>query len=167
MKYLELTYPEAAHNLACDEALLEIFEQSRGGEELLRLWQADQFFVVLGHGNKWREEVDASACAANGIPVLRRCSGGGQSPGSSSRQCLFHTGRQSGSGRVPARLLQRAPTSVARLPCSGERRDPRSGGCRPRIRRPADPWRRHCATRPAAFREGEGAGLARVPVASR
>jgi len=84
MKYLELSYAEAAQNLACDEALLEIFEQTDDGEELLRLWQAEQFFVVLGHGDKWREEVDASACAANGIPVLRRCSGGGtvlQGPG--------------------------------------------------------------------------------------
>jgi lipoate-protein ligase A len=84
MKYLELTYANAAQNLACDEALLEFFEQSGSGEELLRLWQSDKYFVVLGHGNKWREEVDGSACAAKGIPVLRRCSGGGtvlQGPG--------------------------------------------------------------------------------------
>lgn len=84
MKYLELTYSNAAQNLACDEALLEFFEQSLSGEELLRLWQSDKYFVVLGHGNQWRQEVDASACAAHGIPVLRRCSGGGtvlQGPG--------------------------------------------------------------------------------------
>jgi len=84
MKYLELTYSNAAQNLACDEALLECFEQSGSGEELLRIWQSDKIFVVLGHGNRWREEVDASACAVNGIRVLRRCSGGGtvlQGPG--------------------------------------------------------------------------------------
>jgi lipoate-protein ligase A len=84
MNYLDLTFPEAAQNLACDEALLEIFEQSRGGGELLRLWHPEQCFVVLGHGNKWRDEVNASACAADGIAVLRRFSGGGtvlQGPG--------------------------------------------------------------------------------------
>ena len=77
MKYLELTYPDAAQNLACDEALLEFFEKSGSGDELLRLWQPNKVFVVLGHGSQWRQEVDASACAADGIPVLRRCSGGG------------------------------------------------------------------------------------------
>ena len=84
MNYLDLTYPDAAQNLACDEALLEIFEQSRGGGELLRVWRPEQCFVVLGHGNKWRDEVNASLCAADGIAVLRRSSGGGtvlQGPG--------------------------------------------------------------------------------------
>ena len=84
MKYLDLTFSDAAQNLACDEALLEYFEQARSAAELLRIWQPDRYFVVLGHGNKWRDEVDASACAADGIPVLRRCSGGGtvlQGPG--------------------------------------------------------------------------------------
>jgi lipoate-protein ligase A len=84
MKYLDLTYHDAAQNLACDEALLEFFEQREGCGDLLRLWQPNTYFVVLGHGNKWRDEVDASACAADGISILRRCSGGGtvlQGPG--------------------------------------------------------------------------------------
>ena len=84
MKYLDLTFPDAAQNLACDEALLELFEHARSGEELLRIWQPDQYFVVLGHGNKWRDEIESSACTADAIPVLRRCSGGGtvmQGPG--------------------------------------------------------------------------------------
>ena len=59
MKYLDLTFPDAAQNLACDEALLEFFEQARGSEELLRIWQPVQYFVVLGHGNKWRDEVES------------------------------------------------------------------------------------------------------------
>ena len=76
MKYLDVTFPDAAQNIACDEALLELFERTDGEAELLRLWQPDTYFVVLGHGNKWRDEVEASACAAEGIAVLRRCSGG-------------------------------------------------------------------------------------------
>jgi lipoate---protein ligase len=89
MNYLDLSFPDAAQNLACDEALLEAFEQTDGGGDLLRLWQSDTYFVVLGHGNKWRDEVDAAACAAGGVSVLRRCSGGGtilQGPG-----CLNYT----------------------------------------------------------------------------
>ena len=89
MNYLDLSFPDAAQNLACDEALLEAFEQTDGGGDLLRLWEFDTYFVVLGHGNKWRDEVDAAACAAGGVSVLRRCSGGGtvlQGPG-----CLNYT----------------------------------------------------------------------------
>ena len=52
MNYLELTFPDAAHNLACDEALLEIFEQSHSGGELLRIWHPEQYFVVVGSRNK-------------------------------------------------------------------------------------------------------------------
>ena len=84
MKYLDLTFPDAAQNLACDEALLEYFEAAHGREELLRVWQPVQNFVVLGHGNKWRDEIDIPACADGHMPVLRRCSGGGtvmQGPG--------------------------------------------------------------------------------------
>ena len=84
MKYLDLTFADAAQNLACDEALLENLERARSGDELLRLWWPERYFVVLGHGNRWRDEVVATTCAADGIPVLRRCSGGGailQGPG--------------------------------------------------------------------------------------
>lgn len=84
MKYLDLTFADGARNLACDEALLECFEKAQDGSELLRLWQPANYFVVLGHGNPWRTEVASGACAADGIPVLRRCSGGGtvlQGPG--------------------------------------------------------------------------------------
>ncbi len=84
MKYLDLTFADGARNLACDEALLEFFEQAKDGAELLRLWQPANYFVVLGHGNPWRTEVAIAACIADGIPILRRCSGGGtvlQGPG--------------------------------------------------------------------------------------
>lgn len=84
MKYLELTFADGARNLACDEALLELFEQTHSGDELLRLWQPANYFVVLGHGNSWRTEVATAACSTDGVPILRRCSGGGtvlQGPG--------------------------------------------------------------------------------------
>jgi lipoate-protein ligase A len=84
MKYLDLTFTDPADNLACDEALLNWYEARQGQESLLRMWQAERPFVVLGHSNKFTAEVRNSACAAAGVPVLRRISGGGavvQGPG--------------------------------------------------------------------------------------
>ena len=84
MKYLELTFAKPEHNLACDEALLELFETERIDDGLLRLWQPRNYFVVLGHSNRLRAEANGEACLAAGIPILRRMSGGGavvQGPG--------------------------------------------------------------------------------------
>jgi lipoate-protein ligase A len=84
MKYLELTFADPARNLACDEALLELFEAEHIDDGLLRLWEPENYFVVLGHSNRLRTEVNSPACVAAGIPFLRRVSGGGtvlQGPG--------------------------------------------------------------------------------------
>ncbi|HVM62941.1 MAG TPA: lipoate--protein ligase family protein [Verrucomicrobiae bacterium] len=83
MKYLDRTLDTAQENLACDEALLDECEEGRGGERL-RFWEPRQPFVVLGYSNKARAEVNLDSCRALGVPVLRRCSGGGtvlQGPG--------------------------------------------------------------------------------------
>jgi lipoate-protein ligase A len=83
MKYLDLTLPTPAKNLACDEALLDWCEA--GGEhEILRFWQPAEYFVIVGYANKVAAEVNLTACQASGVPVFRRCSGGGtvlQGPG--------------------------------------------------------------------------------------
>jgi lipoate-protein ligase A len=84
MKYLELTCADPARDLACDEALLETFEAERCDDGLLRIWQPDRYFVVLGHSNRVNGEVNVAACTAGGVPILRRTSGGGavvQGPG--------------------------------------------------------------------------------------
>ena len=83
MNYLDLTLPSPAENLACDEALLEQAEIN-GVSGVLRFWESPVPFVVLGYANKVREEVHVEACRARGVPILRRCSGGGtvlQGPG--------------------------------------------------------------------------------------
>lgn len=83
MKYLDLTLPTPEENLACDEALLDFCEKDQQGS-LLRFWEPDRHFVVLGYANKAATEVNLPACEANQVPVLRRCSGGGtvlQGPG--------------------------------------------------------------------------------------
>jgi len=83
MTFLDLTFQTPAENLAGDEALLDWFEE-HGGDGLLRFWEPANYFAVLGYGNQVATEVNVSACAVEGIPILRRCSGGGtvlQGPG--------------------------------------------------------------------------------------
>ncbi len=83
MKRLELTLPSPAENLAADEALLDWCEAGAGDETLL-FWEPRAAFVVVGYANQVAAEVNIPACEAKGIPVFRRCSGGGtvvQMPG--------------------------------------------------------------------------------------
>jgi lipoate-protein ligase A len=84
MKYLELTFSDPAQNLACDEALLEWYEAHKIDDGLLRIWQPQNHFVVLGHSNCMNTEANVAVCAAEAIPIMRRISGGGtvlQGPG--------------------------------------------------------------------------------------
>jgi lipoate-protein ligase A len=80
---LELTLPTPAENLACDEALLDWCDTG-DGPEVLRFWEPQQHFVVVGFSNRVEREANVAACRESGIPILRRCSGGGtvlQGPG--------------------------------------------------------------------------------------
>ena len=82
MKLLDVTLDSPAANLACDEALLDLCEDE--GAEVLRFWESGQHFVVVGYGNRIENEVNVEECKRRGVPVLRRCSGGGtvvQGPG--------------------------------------------------------------------------------------
>ena len=44
---------------------------------MLRLWEWPSPAVVLGAGGRLADDVDEAACRADGVPVLRRSSGGG------------------------------------------------------------------------------------------
>ncbi len=82
MNWLDRTLATPAENLACDEALLDLCENE--GVEILRFWESHQPFVVVGYGNRVAAEVNVEACRRRGVPILRRCSGGGtvvQGPG--------------------------------------------------------------------------------------
>jgi lipoate-protein ligase A len=73
---LDLTLPTIAENLALDEALLLEAEAGRGGE-VLRFWEWPTPAVILGAGCRLADDVDAAACQVDGVPILRRSSGGG------------------------------------------------------------------------------------------
>jgi lipoate---protein ligase len=77
MQYIELTLPDPASNLACDEALVELFEAQRAPDGLLRIWEPKNHFIVLGHSNRIDSEVDLAACESERLSIFRRLSGGG------------------------------------------------------------------------------------------
>jgi lipoate-protein ligase A len=83
MKTLDHSLSEPAHNLACDEILLDEVNGGRRGP-VLRFWEFTSHFAVVGYGNSIERECDTEACRRLGIPILRRISGGGtvlQGPG--------------------------------------------------------------------------------------
>ena len=76
LKYLDFTFPSPSANLACDEALLEACDENPGAE-VLRFWEPQHYFVVLGYANQAAREVHLEVCRERNIGVYRRCSGGG------------------------------------------------------------------------------------------
>ncbi|MEK6786108.1 MAG: lipoate--protein ligase family protein [Nitrospirota bacterium] len=83
LRLLDLTLPLPVENLALDEALLEELDE-QGGNPVLRFWESDRLFVVLGRASRVADDVDLAACHKDGLPILRRASGGGtvlQGPG--------------------------------------------------------------------------------------
>ena len=76
MRYLDLTLPEIASNLALDEALLVAAEE-RGAGPSLRIWESPTLAVVLGASGRLHEDVLVDACHTDGVAIARRASGGG------------------------------------------------------------------------------------------
>ncbi len=88
MLYCDLTREVPAEDLAADEALLDLCGEGAFAGAL-RFWTPRSTFVVVGYGNHVGTEAKLPECESAGIPVFRRCSGGGtvlQAPG-----CLNYT----------------------------------------------------------------------------
>lgn len=66
------SFDDPADNLAFDEALL----RSAPEAPVLWIWR-NTACVVVGRGQKIEREVEVDVCASDGVPVLRRASGGG------------------------------------------------------------------------------------------
>lgn len=82
-RLLDLTLPSPVENLALDEALLDELDEQEG-DPVLRFWESDRYFVVLGRSCRLVDEVDVTACEQDAVQILRRASGGGtvlQGPG--------------------------------------------------------------------------------------
>ncbi len=76
MRFLHLTLPMPAENLALDEALLDWAEEENAEWEFLRLWESTRPMVVVGRSSRVHQEVYESACDEANVPILRRSSGG-------------------------------------------------------------------------------------------
>ncbi len=76
MTAFDLTLPDPAANIALDEALL-LHAEETDTFEALRFWEWPAHAVVLGAGGSVAIDVDRAACDRDGVPILRRSSGGG------------------------------------------------------------------------------------------
>ncbi len=113
MKLLELTLPTPAENLALDEALLDQAEYAPESDEVLRLWESGQYFVVVGRSSQIQREVNVAACHERCVPILRRSSGGTAivaGPG-----CLMYSVVLSYLRHPELRMLDRAHEHVLSL----------------------------------------------------
>jgi lipoate---protein ligase len=88
MHFLDVTLPSPAENVALDEALL-LAAESGAGDEILRFWEWPAPVVVLGSGGRLADDVEEVACSAEGVPIVRRSSGGGTVL--LGRGCLLYT----------------------------------------------------------------------------
>jgi lipoate-protein ligase A len=117
---LDLSLPTPAENLACDEALLDACDAGEG-PGVLRFWEPSTTFLVVGYANRAASEVNLPACQAEGIPVLRRISGGGavvQAPGCLNYALVLRTeasGPLASIGQTNALVLGRHGKVLQRL----------------------------------------------------
>jgi len=74
--WLDFELASVAENLALDEAILEAAHAGLLAAPVVRAWMAAEPTVVLGSSSRLAEEVDAAACAAAGVRIIRRPSGG-------------------------------------------------------------------------------------------
>jgi lipoate---protein ligase len=74
MRLLHFRSDDPHAHLACSELMLR--DAAEGGESL-RFWSVPEPALIVGVGGRVADEVDLDACRADGVPVLRRCSGGG------------------------------------------------------------------------------------------
>jgi lipoate-protein ligase A len=84
MRLIDLSFDTPEENLAMDEAVLDAVESGHS-PATLRFWECPVRFVVTGSAQTPHREVNGEHCAADGVPVLRRCTAGGcvlQGPGS-------------------------------------------------------------------------------------
>ncbi len=76
IRWIDLTQPEFAANLELDIALLDaVVADPRAAA--LRVWESPRTLVIVGQSNDIAREVNVAACEADGVPILRRRSGGG------------------------------------------------------------------------------------------
>jgi len=72
----EISFSAPLDNILYDEVLL-YRAQYLGTKEFLRIWESSQTFIVLGRSGHLEQEVRLDNVPKEGLPILRRRSGGG------------------------------------------------------------------------------------------
>ncbi|HEV3138759.1 MAG TPA: lipoate--protein ligase family protein [Pirellulales bacterium] len=106
MHLLDLTLATPEENLALDDALLEMAEETDPPHETLRFWESPEPVVVVGRSSQVALEVNLPFCRERGIPVLRRSSGGAAIV--AARGCLMYAVTLSYDLRPALRSLEQA-----------------------------------------------------------
>ncbi len=128
MRYLDLTLPSPAENIALDETLLDEAEAAAGPLETLRIWDSPRPLAVVGRSSEIAREVRLDECRSDAVPVLRRASGGGAvvaGPG-----CLMYALVLSYQLRPPLRLVHEAHRQVLGMLAAALRPRVPELGCR-------------------------------------
>ncbi|HEV2208464.1 MAG TPA: lipoate--protein ligase family protein [Verrucomicrobiae bacterium] len=134
LEYCDLPLGTPEETLAYDEVLLDRCEAGRSAG-VLRFWEPAGYFVVVGYANAVGREVNLEFCGQRGIPVLRRCSGGGtvlQGPGclnyslvlplgeegplhsiSGTNEFVMERNRQALAGLLPGTVTRHGHTDLA------------------------------------------------------
>jgi len=79
----DISFRNPQENILYDQSLLESAEAGLSGE-VLRFWEAEKFFIVLGRISKLEDDVKIKKSHEDEIEIIRRSSGGGtvlQGPG--------------------------------------------------------------------------------------
>jgi lipoate-protein ligase A len=71
-----ISFPSAKENILFDQVLFEQAEQGLGGE-VLRFWESEKPFIVLGKTSKASQEIIAANTQKDSIEMIRRTSAGG------------------------------------------------------------------------------------------
>ncbi len=119
LRFVDDTRSAPAENLAVDEELLRAVD-AKPQACCLRVWEQSSYAVIVGRSNAIEREVDVAACEAAGVPILKRCSGGGAvvlGPG-----CLCYSlvlpltdeHRSLGVTKVTADIMQRLAAALSR-----------------------------------------------------
>ncbi len=119
MLCLDWTCRTVEEDLALDEALL-VEADEHDGPAALRFWEPRQYAVILGASRSIQADVHIRACRADGVPILRRSSGGGTvlvGPGVLNVAFFLHENTQPGLWAVDAAqryVLERLALSLRR-----------------------------------------------------
>lgn len=76
LHWRDVTLPAPEENLAWDIALLDEAEDDPTAG-VLRVWEPNEYAVIVGRSNVIDRDVDVAACQADDVSVVRRTSGGG------------------------------------------------------------------------------------------